>query len=326
MATYGIEEEVFVVGPSKPSLSSLYYLSKLLWKDPVKNYVMTASNFARGRDIAQCLMGGVEVATGIHTSTEDLIEDLKQRRSDLASVSEGLIVPIGHLIDLDTPTNVCALQVHIGNVSDQEHVYHNLVYFLPVLMLLTINSPYKNREYFGQSVRIAKSFAIGFLKEDKKERFQDIIISKRLKTIELRVFDPTWDINRVEVLLNAIKAIVNLNTRMPDGVGRYNQLRLRIARNGFIDELDPVKRDLKRVCNLQDEMVHNTSSDETRQSYEQNGLLATYSAMDNGYRNNVLKQQAIVEPRSKAIKAAAGFAGYYLPKLPYVIWKYMRES
>ena len=79
MALFGLEEEVFIIDAEKPTLLSLYYLAKLLKKDPRYYYFHTASNFARGKDIKECLMGGVEIATGIHDNTSDLIKDLAQR-------------------------------------------------------------------------------------------------------------------------------------------------------------------------------------------------------------------------------------------------------
>ncbi len=327
MATFGLEEEVFVVDPEKPSLKSLYYLTKLLWRDPKFNYYNTASNFSRGRDMIQSLMSGVEVATGIHSKAASAVSELKARRRELDGVvTDGLIVPIGHLINLVAPTNVCALQFHIGGVKDQEKTYRNLLHFLPVLVLMTINAPYAGREYKGQSYRMAASFAIGPILPDKTDRFQDMIVSKRLKTIEIRVFDPVWDIRRVETLANAIEAVVALKQELKPDISRYNVLRSRIARNGYIRELKPIYDELKQIADVPEEMLVKTASDEIKEMYEDVGLLATYSAMDNGYRTGVFEHRRIPDSKSTTLKAAAGLAGYYMPKLPYVLYKYIRES
>jgi hypothetical protein len=61
--TLGLEEEVFITTPTRPTLDALYVLAKLLWRNPRDYYKHTASNFARGRDARQCLMSSVEIAT-----------------------------------------------------------------------------------------------------------------------------------------------------------------------------------------------------------------------------------------------------------------------
>src|SRR3989304_7308274 len=128
----GIEKEVFITQPLKPALSSLFYLLKLLMRDPLFYYTHTASNFARGKDVRFSLMSGVEVSTGIHSSAEEAIKDLALRRKDLIEVCPGYIVPMGHLINCDTPTNTCALQIHLKADEHVERIYDNLAYFLPL--------------------------------------------------------------------------------------------------------------------------------------------------------------------------------------------------
>jgi hypothetical protein len=326
MPTFGLEEEVFVVEPEKPSLKSLYYLSKLMWKDPGRHYRLTASNFSRGPDLKHGLMSGVEVATQVHSDSTGLLEDLSGRRRELASVSEGLIAPIGHLINLSTPSNVCALQMHVGGVRDLELAYNNLAYFLPVLTLLTINAPYAGGVYMGQSFRMAHGFAIGKLKEDPLDRFQDIIIAKRLGTIELRVLDPVWDFNRVTVLARAVEAIAELETRLPFDRNRYNELRGRVAQEGYVEELIPLYNELSSIADVPEIMLTKTASDEVRDFCELFGYQATYTALDNGYRNGVFEEGPVPENKAAAFKSMAGLAGYYVPKLPYVIWKYLKEK
>ena len=198
MPTFGIEEEVFIVEPTKPSLSSLYYLSKLVWGRPQKYFFHTDSNFARSKDIWQGLMSGVEISTFPHSDTDSLIADLKQRREELIEVVDGLIVPLGHLLDFAAPTNTCALQFHIGNMREPRVTYENIVFFLPLLMLLAANSPTEKNRYFGKSYRLLNSYAVGPLRDDWTYRFQDVIFAKRTKTIEIRAFDPVWDIKRIE--------------------------------------------------------------------------------------------------------------------------------
>lgn len=326
MPTFGLEEEVFVVEPDKPSLKSLYYLSKLLWKDPKRHYRLTASNFSRGPDVKQALMSGVEVATEVQDNASDLIDDLAGRRRELAHVSEGLIAPIGHLINLSTPTNVCALQIHVGGVPDLDLVYNNLAYFLPILTLITINAPYAGGVYVGQSFRIAHGYAIGKLKEDPLDRFQDMIISKRLGTIELRVLDPVWDMKRIETLAGAVEAIAKLDRRLPFKRESYNAIRGRVAIEGYVEELRPLYNELNTIAGVPETMLTRTASDEVKDFCQEHGYLKTYTALDSGYRNGVFEPGDVPENKAAAFKSMAGLAGYYVPKLPYVIWKYLKEK
>jgi hypothetical protein len=326
MPTFGLEEEVFVVEPERPSLKSLYYLSKLMWRDPGRHYRLTASNFSRGPDVKHGLMSGVEVATRVHDNAPDLINDLKGRRRELAEVSEGLIAPIGHLINLSTPTNVCALQMHVGGVADLELAYNNLAYFLPILMLVTINAPYAGGVYFGQSFRMAHGYAIGKLKEDPLDRFQDLIITKRLGTIEIRVLDPVWDIERVETMAKAVEAISLLDCRMPFDKEFYNTIRGRIAAEGYIEELRPLYNELSAIADVPESMLTRTASDEVKEFCEKYGYQMTYTALDRGYRIGIFEPGNVPENKAAALKSMAGLAGYYVPKLPYIIWKYLKEK
>ena len=322
---YGIEEEVFVTEPERPSLKSLYYLAGMLKKDVRFYYTHTASNFARGKDISQGLMSGVEVSTTIHSDISALIDDLAARRRDLAALCEGLIVPLGHLLNYDAPTNVCSLQIHIGGIKDMERAYRNVAYFLPLLTLLTVNSPGFNGEYFGQSFRIGRSFAIGPLREDWEYRFQDIIFAKRLGTIELRIFDPVWDLERIRLLMLMIDAIVKARADYPFGRDRYNEIRSGIALSGFCDRAQDLYRELNDLYPVSCDVFKSTCSDRVWAFYKEEGLLRTYSALDNGYRTGVFSPDRVPQQNGDLLKIGLGFAGYYVPKLPYVLWKYWRE-
>jgi gamma-glutamyl:cysteine ligase YbdK (ATP-grasp superfamily) len=322
---YGIEEEVFVTEPEKPSLKSLYYLAGMLKKDVRFYYTHTASNFARGKDVSQGLMSGVEISTTVHTDICNLMDDLRARRLDLATLCEGLIVPLGHLINYDAPTNVCSLQIHIGGITNLERAYKNLAYFLPLLALLTINSPGFNGQYFGQSFRIDRSFAIGPLREDWDYRFQDIIFAKRLGTIELRIFDPVWDLERVRLLMSLIDAIVKAKREYPFLREQYNSLRSQIAATGYCHEAEQFYEELNALYPVPKDKFCNTCSDQVWSFYQEEGLLNTYSALDNGYRTGIFFPSRVPQQNADLLKIGLGFAGYYIPKLPYVLWKYWRE-
>lgn len=327
MPVFGIEEEVFITEPERPTLRSFYYLSRLLAKNPGFYYTHSAHNFARGADVKQGVMSGVEISTTMSDDIEALVDDLAKRRADLASVTSGLIVPVGHLLQYEAPTNTCAIHIHISGVEDKKRLYGNLIHFLPVLPVFTMNSPMVASQYFGQSYRMAKSWAIGGIKPDWQVRFQDIIHSKRLGTIELRLFDPCWDLDRVRWLLRVVKAISELDETLEPGIDRYNSLRDNICRNGLIDEVDYLVEELRSLVDFPMEMLEHTASDELKRMYESDGLLGAYSALDNGYRNGVFEPRE-VSARQESFSAAglAGFVGYFFPRLPYYAWKGIRES
>ncbi|MDH7602967.1 MAG: glutamate-cysteine ligase family protein [Armatimonadota bacterium] len=326
MARFGIEEEVFITEPERPNLRSLYYLAKLLAKNPRFYYTHSAHNFTRGKDVVNGLMSGVEISTAIYSDPDAVVDDLARRRADLAQVASGLIVPVGHLLDIDAPSNTCAIHVHIDGVPDKRRLYRNILHFLPVLCLFTANSPMVAGSYFGKSYRMHASYAIGPIKSDWTIRFQDVIFSKRLKTIELRVCDPCWDLTRVRYLLRAVAAIAELDDTLEPNTELYNALRERICREGLLDETAHLADELRSIVDFPMELITRTASDELHEVYESCGLVGAYSALDNGYRNGVF------EPREVSIKktlhfatAAVGFAGYFIPRLPFYAVKGLLE-
>ncbi|MEI6914308.1 MAG: hypothetical protein WCL39_04165 [Armatimonadota bacterium] len=328
MPTFGLEEEVFVTEPTRPSLRSLYYLARLLARNPKYYYIHSASNFARLSDMRHGLMSGIELSTGVHDSAADLIEDLKERRNDLAAVASGLIVSAGHLLEHDTPTNVCGLQIHLGSTNDKERTYRNIVHFLPLLMLLTANSPSVNGKRFGKSYRIYNSFAIGPIASDRTIRFQDIIFSKRLGTIEVRVCDPAWDIARVSLLVQSLAAIEQLRTDLSFDPALYNDLRRVSAKEGYTEVHQKLYAELRDLVDVPEDLFISPPADTLWSLYETQGAEAAYSASDNGYRTGVFEPNRM--PRRHALieclAGAAGIAGYWVPKLPYYTWKAIVES
>ena len=326
MPIFGIEEEVFITEPRRPTLRSFYYLARLLAKNPRFYYTHSAHNFARGSDVKQGVMGGVEISADMCEDVEALADDLARRRADLSSVASGLIVPVGHLFDYEAPTNTCAIHIHVSGVEDKGRLYGNLIHFMPVLPLFTINSPMAASKYFGQSYRMAKSWAIGPIKPDWKYRFQDIILSKRLGTIELRVSDPCWDMSRVRWLLRAVKAIAELDTALDPGIDRYNSLRDRLCREGLLDEIADLVDELGKLIDFPIGLLERTASDESKAVYDSEGLLAAYSALDNGYRNGVFEARPVsFGERSGTAEGLLGFVGYFVPRLPYYAWKGLVE-
>jgi gamma-glutamyl:cysteine ligase YbdK (ATP-grasp superfamily) len=325
--TLGLEEEVFVCEPESPSLASLSYLARLTWSDPRRHYARTASNFARGADLPQGLMSCVEISTGVHDDPDELVDDIAQRRVELGRAvgTRGLMVPLGHLLQNDAPTNVAALQFHVGT-PDRDRAYRNLAYALPLLALVSADSPGAHGERFGQSYRMARGFATGPLTDDPTRRFQDLIVSKRLGTIEVRVLDPVWDLGRVRTLARAVRDIAALESDLPFDRAAYNAVRDRVARQGWIPELEPVHVRVSQVADLPRGLMTRTAADEVWDLYQRVGLVPTYSALDSAWRGGAFEPRAVPPMHASVLCAAAGLAGYYVPKFPYVTWKYLKEK
>jgi len=264
--TLGLEEEVFITTPTRPTLDALYALAKLLGRNPRYYYKHTASNFARGRDARQCLMSSVEIATHPHADIDALLEELRIHRAALADAAgDAYIVPVGHLFDLDAPTNTAGLHIHVGVPAERRQtVYANLAHFLPLLILLSASSPYAGGRSFGQSYRVASSFAIGALRDDPYYRFQDLILSRRLGTIEIRACDPIWDLARLRVLLEAVWAIAQLPTARSIDRARYAALRHQAACVGYTPDLQALHRELSTVYAIPEALLETTIADELR--------------------------------------------------------------
>lgn len=359
----GLEEEVFITEPTLPSVASLWHLARLFWSRPSYYYTHSASNFARGKDLGQGIMSGVEISTGIHSTPDDLVRDLAARRRELAEVSGGLVVATGHLFDIDAPTNTCGMHIHVGPVdgADLERVYSNLARFLPLLSLLTASSPLRRGQRFGQSYRMARSYAIGPLrKDDKKYRFQDMIVSKRLGTIELRIFDPVWDLERVRVLAACIQAVAAVSgsaRRFSWDERSYAEERHLAATQGYAGSLRRRYAELREIVDVPEELFARTVSDELYECWRRHGTLVTYVALDRAYRHGTFDPEwgaAAMVGRSSvrtvvageataggagarlsqtgafrvvlgSLRGLAGFVCYYVPKLPYIIVKGLKE-
>ncbi len=327
MIRMGLEEELFLTEPMRPRLGSLYYMARLLLRNPRHYYQYSATNFARGKDVRHGLMSTVEIATTPHCQIESLLEEFALRRRELCSVVDNAyIVPVGHLFDTETPTNTGGLHLHVGVAPEQRmHAYANIAYFLPLLMLLTASSPYAGGRYFGQSYRIAHSFAIGALREDPTYRFQDLIISRRLGTVEIRVFDPVWDVERVRWVLRAVQTIVQLPHTYPLDRERYAELREQACRTGYTPPLQALYRELREYIAIPEHLFQQTASDQLAEWTARYGILTTYASLDHAYRTGEWAYRAPREVSPSLWRAAAGLVGYYLLKLPYAAYKAWAE-
>lgn len=331
MPTFGLEEEVFITEPLRPSLCSLFYLSRLLWRSPGQYYVHSAHNFARGADVKYGLMSGVEISTGIHSDVAGLISEWKTRRAELANAAQNsLVVAMGHLLQHPTPSNVCGLQMHIGGLDDFDKAYQNLIRYLPLLILLTASSPGCDDMRAGMSLRGLSGYATGPLREDRLYRFQDIIYSRRLGTIELRIFDPVWDAGRVELLARLVSSIIDFIDVSPQDINEYNRLRLQALREGYTAELQTLYNELRNRLpyDLDEVYFASTAADQIWEYAGLHGVEAAYRALDGGFRTGEYKELPTRRYHGKAVRMAgalAGFSGYFLPRLPYYVYKGVAE-
>jgi gamma-glutamyl:cysteine ligase YbdK (ATP-grasp superfamily) len=309
--TLGLEEEVFITTPTRPTLDALYALAKLLWRNPRDYYKHTASNFARGRDARQCLMSSVEITTRPHTDIDALLDELRTHRAALADAAgDAYILPVGHLFDLDAPTNTAGLHIHVGVPAERRQtVYANLAYFLPLLILLSASSPYAGGRYFGQSYRVASSFAIGALRDDPYYRFQDLILSRRLGTIEIRACDPIWDLERLRVLLEAVWAIAQLPTARSIDRARYAALRHQAACVGYTPDLQALHRELSTVYAIPEALLETTIADELRgcvQAFQPSPPVSPASG-----RGGLWRAEAKLPPNAEADSSALQRGGLW---------------
>ncbi len=323
----GLEEELFITEPTRPHLSALYYMSRLLLRNPRHYYRYSATNFARGEDARECLMSTVEIATTPQPSLAMLMQELRLRRAELTeAVGDAYLVPVGHLFDLEAPTNTGGLHVHLSVPDERrEQLYANLAHFLPLLILLSASSPFAGGRYFGQSYRVAHSFAIGALREDPTYRFQDLIVTRRLGTIEIRAFDPVWNLERLGWLLRCIEVIAQLHEARPLDRERYAELREQAAREGYTPGLRRLYSELRLYVALPERLLLRTASDEIADWVAREGIEATYAALDYAYRHHELRRVELRPMKPSLWRGIAGFAGYYLLRLPYIAYKAWRE-
>ncbi|HSW10819.1 MAG TPA: hypothetical protein VLK32_07965 [Bacillota bacterium] len=323
----GLEEEVFLTQPDEPSLESLYYLARLLWTDPRFYFVHTDSNFARGEDVLRGVMGGVEVSTHPCSSPAELVADLAARRRALAAAcgDQALLVAIGHLVQGETATRTCGLHLHLGGLPDPHRSYRRLARFLPLLALLTASTPYSEGSRWGTSYRLAHSYALGSLRADPYYRFQDLILARRLGTLEARLFDPTWDLRRIETLIECVLAVAMRGPDRELNLDEYARLRHQAAACGYTRELAARYRELADIHPVDEELFAVPPAETIVTLVRRHGVTGAYSALDNAYRGGSLVPDRLPRYRVRPDRVVAGLLGYYLPRLPYKARKAWQE-
>ena len=283
--TLGLEEEVFVLygDPGRgyrASTASFTGLARLLWTDWKLNVGGTASNFRRGPAARRELMSSVEVSTPVHAHPDTLLMSALGRRRELSrALPTGLMVPLGLLPGSDS-FHTAGLHVHVGvPPSLLETVYGNLARYLPVLTHASASSPWWNGQPSGPLSRPAHSFALGPLTADPLGRFQDLIVTRRLGTIELRVLDPVWEPERLHAVLSAVYALALLPERLPWSRATYNRLRESYIL-GLTPEILALAGELQAISGFDPGWLTHTVSARVLESWQTHGEPATLATLD----------------------------------------------
>lgn len=326
LPTLGLEEEFFVLYQGQPSTASLLDLSRLFWKNPRREAARTASNFTRGQRIWRGLMSSVEVSTGVHQTPQALLTEVAARRAELsAAFRSGLIAPVGLLPDSDH-FHTAGLHLHIGVAPEQiERVYGNLTRYLPVLALASASSPWWAGQEAGPMNRVTRSFALGPLGPDPLARFQDLIVTRRLGTIELRVLDPVWDLARLQAIVEAAQGVAAYGGTLAGSRATYNRLREIYPVHGLTEETHALALELRELTGFDPAWVERSEADRLRELAREEGFEAVWRRLDGGVRQGEFAPSQTPDSRPARWRGAAGLAAYYLPKLPYMAYKVWRE-
>lgn len=325
--TLGVEEEVFVLeeGRLTPTLQSLDYLRRLWWSAPKTYWATTHSNFARGEDRRECFMGSIEVATGVHSGVDSLLDDLVARRTALAHAAGGArIVPTGALFTLRSPSNTASTHIHVGvPPSERGRVYRNLAAFAPLFALASANSPYAGGQRFGLSYRLAQPSLIGPLRTDPEYRFQDLIISKRLGTVELRLCDPMPELSRLRAVLSAVLAVAAWGGSVDFCRETYNHERESWTLHGVTEYVQARAEEIAHICSFDGSLMVDTLSERLGDVADKSGVEAAYAELDRIWREptGVAANPAGASPW----RAASGLLGYYALRVPWIAWKGYKE-
>lgn len=330
--TFGLEEEVFVLyghsgQPRRTHLGSLWPMGGLLWQDPKRNWGGTATNFRRGAAARREVMSSVEVSTRVEYGAATLFAAALSRRAELSrSFTGGQLVALGSLPGSDR-YHTAGLHIHIGVAPhERDRVYGNLAYFLPVLAWASASSPYfAGGSPGGPLSRVASSFALGELGPDPYERFQDLIITRRLGTIELRLLDPVPDPDRLWAVLRAVEGIARLPGTLPWSREDYNDLRRELL-HAPGPALRERAAELEWRVGFDPAWTAHTEADRVRSHTDLFGWASTCAHLDGLWRSGEWQDLGTPTTPPPWWQGPAGFARYYLPRLPAIARKAYVEN
>lgn len=270
-------------------------------------------------------MGSIEVATGIHSTVNSLIEDLIARRTALARAAGGAtVVPTGALFTLRSPSNTASTHIHVGvPPAERERVYRNLAAFAPVFAVASANSPYAGGKRFGLSYRLAQPSLIGPLRNDPEYRFQDLIISKRLGTIELRLCDPIPELDRLGAVLQAVHAVASWKGVADFSVQKYNEERKNWTIHGATKYVQKRVDELAQMSNFAADWLCGTLSERIGEIADEQGIVEAYTELDRIWREPTGVPAS--PPSTSALRALSGLLGYYFVRVPWIAWKGYKE-
>lgn len=319
---FGIEEEVFVVEKGRPAIDSLYPLFSLVRKKPNYYFVHTAVNLARGRDLLDFFVASVEISTGVAEAPENAVEQLRLIREEFLKNCPQKVACVGMLPTYTEHTSlVSGFHIHVSGDFDFEEQRLKIVYYLPALLLITANSPSVNNDFLSN--RILASRFTGAVVRNSYERYQDVIISRRLNTLEIRAFDPCPDLYRYMVLLEAIRRIITTREKFVPDLKEYAILREEAAKYGTASErIKGLVSEVVEKYGVEESLFHAPPALKTKEIFQKLDEERAYEELDRMYRQGVLYEGGEIP---KSIRALLGFFGYYIPRLPYNTYKFLKE-
>jgi hypothetical protein len=270
-------------------------------------------------------MGSIEVATRVHADINSLLDDLAARRAALAKAAAGArIVPTGALFTLRSPSNTASTHIHVGVPScERDRVYRNLAVFAPLFALAAANSPYAGGKRFGLSYRLAQPSLIGPLRPDPEYRFQDLIISKRLGTIELRLCDPMPELPRLRAVLEAIRAVAAWQGTAKFSREEYNRERESWTLHGATEYIQEKLREIEQIHSFDPSLIETPLSARIGDLADTHGIEAAYSELDRIWREPT--GVPAHPPGTSAWRVLSGLLGYYALRVPWIAWKGYKE-
>ncbi|MGI8748896.1 MAG: hypothetical protein ACR2J4_11195, partial [Deinococcus sp.] len=90
-------------------------------------------------------------------------------------------------------------------------------------------------------------------------------------------------------------------------------------------EIYALARELQAISGFDPGWLDSTVSEQVLESFERQGAAASYRELDGAYRSGALTDLGTPHARPGRWQGVAGFAAYYLPKLPYMARKVQAE-
>lgn len=225
----GIEEEFFII--DEESLFPVSCAPKLILKLLGKNsYYLTKSTMESPVDKELFKTGFpiIELKTAPHSDVDCLMDEIRHHRGTLkdAAREEHLsMVPSGlhpvHDPKKDSRLLCCAIHVHISGYPLKK-AFFALLQHIPELIALTANSPFLNEKTCGKAMRTIYSYAIG-VPTDFYKRAGDVIINRKLQTVELRVCDTQIISNNVFKFVHLILGIIDSHCKAEKPENKLSQ-------------------------------------------------------------------------------------------------------